>query len=104
MNNVIQLFSFIISFLFGIVFAFLNELNSSLIKKKKLYLKIIITFLFVVDVSLLYLIVIYKLNNGIMHVYFLIFIILGYIISYKKIKVLSKNVKRTVKMVNFKKK
>ena len=98
MNNVIQLLSFLLSFVFGILFALLNEINNELIKLKKSIIKIIITFLFVLNMSLLYLLIIYKFNNGIMHIYFLVFIILGYIVSYKYIKVLNKYVKRTLKI------
>jgi len=105
MQNEIQLLSFFVSFLFGIIFAFLNEFNNKLIAKGKKGFKIAATFLFIINISLLYLLLMYKINEGVIHLYFLLFVVLGYIISFPKIKVLTKSVNRLSNFIkNVKKK
>jgi len=99
MQNEIQLLSFFISFLFGILFSFLNELNNKIISKGKKGFKIAITFLFVINISLLYLFLMYKVNEGVIHLYFLLFVVLGYIISFPKIRVLTKSVKQMSNLI-----
>jgi len=94
MQNEIQLLSFFVSFLFGILFAFLNEFNNKIITKGKKTFKITTTFLFIINISLLYLLLMYKINEGVIHLYFLLFITLGYIISFPKVKVLTKSVNK----------
>lgn len=97
MQNEIQLLSFLVSFIFGVLFAFLNELNNKFIFKQKPHFKVIITFLFILNLSLLYLMLIYNINGGIIHIYFFIFILLGYLISFRKIKNVLKYVKHLSK-------
>ena len=105
MQNEIQLLSFFLSFLFGILFSFLNKLNNEIISKEKKIYKIATTFLFVLNISLLYLFLMYKTNEGIIHIYFLLFVVLGYIISFSKVKVLIKSVKQLPSFIKkFKKK
>ena len=104
MNNYVQLYSFLFSFGFGVLFAFLNEINTKLISRSPNIFKIVITFLFVLDVSLLYLVTIYFINNGILHLYFFIFIFLGYIFSVKKIKLLTSCIVSKIRIVMKKRK
>ena len=93
MNYKIQLISFLVSFLFGIFFFYTNMLNKKIINKQKIYYKYIITFLYIINITLIYIILIYKINKGIFHIYFLIMVLLGYIISLNQLK----NVKKCVK-------
>lgn len=56
--------------------------------KGSMILKIVITMLFVVDNVLIYFIILRKLNNGIIHNYFLLTILFGFVIMeliFKKI-------------------
>lgn len=99
MESNIQIISFIFSFAFGILFVFFNEFNNFVVKNIKKSYKLIITILFIVNVVLLYLIFLYKINKGEIHIYFLICVFLGYVITYKKIKVLIKNVKERINVV-----
>jgi len=86
MSLSIQILSFVISFFYGIFFEILLELNTKIIYSSKLIVKIIGTFLFVLFNTLLYFIILLKINNGILHVYFFLCIILGYTLSCKVTK------------------
>lgn len=68
---------------------FLLELNYKLLYTGKMLYKIIISFLFVMFISLLYFYGLLKINNGIIHIYFLIVMFTGYMLSfviYRKIR------------------
>ncbi len=85
MNSYIQLASLIMSFGFGIFLYYLNKFNLKVIKNKNIILKSIICFLYLFDISLLYVVILYNLNNGILHIYFILCILLGYgIVCVKK--------------------
>ena len=84
----VQIFSILYSFFYGILFFILLEVNYKLLYSGKLLYRIIISFLFVIFISLLYFWGLLKVNNGIIHVYFLIAMFTGYLLSfviYKKI-------------------
>ena len=99
MSANLQLLSFLISFFYGIIFAFLTIINFKLIDKLKVIYKHIITFIYVIDMSIIYIIILYHLNKGYFHIYFILTVLLGFmigIILYKKLR--SKiNVKRILK-------
>ena len=83
MNLTVQIISFIFSFFYGIFFEILLELNIKIIYSSKLFIKLIGTFLFVIFNSLLYFFILLKINNGILHFYFFLCIILGYTLMCK---------------------
>lgn len=89
MNLKVQIIALVFSFLYGMLFSFLVNINYKFLFSKKLIFKIIITFIFIVDCSLLYFLVLKKINEGIVHPYFLLMILLGFYISFpltKKIR------------------
>ena len=91
----IQIFSLLYSFGYGIVFYVLLEFNHKLLYEGKLFYRIVISFLFVIFASLLYFIILLKINNGILHLYFFISIFTGYLLSfviYRKLVVKYKKV------------
>lgn len=75
----IQIISLIVSFLYGIFFSFLLNINHKLIYSSNKYIKIIGTLLFVIFNSLLYFLILLKVNNGIVHIYCIFSLILGFI-------------------------
>ena len=83
MNYKIQLLSFFVSFLYGIFFFIVNKLNKKIIKSQKTLFQYISSILFVLNIVLLYIIIIYKINNGIFHIYFIITLILGFVFMVK---------------------
>ena len=87
----IQIYSILYSFLYGIIFYILLEFNYKIIYESKLFIKIIYSLLFLLANTLLYFIILIKINNGIVHVYFLLSIILGYVLAYSiKVKLFKK--------------
>ena len=79
----VQIYSFIVSFLFGCCFYYMLDLFNKLTIKFKLVLKIIFSFFFIMLMSLLYFFILLYVNNGVVHIYFLLSILVGYIYVYK---------------------
>ena len=57
MTSNLQLISFLVSFIFGFFFYFLTNFNFEIIKDLKVYLKHIITFIYVIDMVIIYVII-----------------------------------------------
>ena len=84
----VQILSLLFSFMYGNMVFWLLEFNYKLLYESKVYYRIITSFLFVLFISLLYFIGLLKINNGILHIYFFLSILTGYLSSfviYKKI-------------------
>ena len=84
----IQIFSLLYSFIYGIIFYILLEVNQKFLYEVKIVYRIIISFLFVIFISLLYFLILIKINNGILHLYFFLTMFTGYLLSfviYKKL-------------------
>ncbi len=79
MNSYIQLVCMIGSLLFGACLYYMNKVNTRLISNKNILIKILISILYLFNVSLLYVVLLYRINDGILHIYFVLFIIIGYI-------------------------
>ncbi len=101
MNYKIQLISFVFSFLFGLFFYFTSLLNYKLIKKHSAVLKYIITTIYIIDISLIYILLMYKINYGVIHIYFILLLFCGFLVGWlysKKLrkicKVIAKKLKR----------
>ena len=91
----IQILSLIYSFFYGIGFFLLLEINYKFLYEGKLVYRIIISFLFVIFISLLYFVILLKINSGILHIYFFLSIFTGYLSSfliYNKLIVKNKKV------------
>ena len=72
----------IFSFIFGIFFALMIDINHKFLYSNKKVLKIIFTFLFVLVNVFIYFLILKKINDGIMHIYSIICIILGFFIEH----------------------
>ena len=83
MNILIQLICMIISYAYGWFIRLFIIFNNRIFKTSKLLLiiinKVIYTFIIVIS----YVILIYKINMGIFHIYFLLLMLLGYVNSNK---------------------
>ena len=75
----IQIKSLLFSFVYGVIFYFLLELFNRISKKMNLFLKILLSFMFILFVSIIYFLCLLYVNNGVVHIYFLISILVGYI-------------------------
>lgn len=85
MSLKLQIISLIVSFLYGIFFSFLLNINYKIIYNNKIIIKIIGTFLFIIFNSLLYFYLLLKINNGIVHIYLLLSLLVGFILGNIKI-------------------
>ncbi len=87
MNSFIQVISLGSSFVYGILLYYLNNVNYRIIRNKNIIAKLLISILYLFNVSIIYVIFLYKLNNGILHIYNILFILVGYVlIAVKKRK------------------
>ena len=93
MTAQIQLLALGISYLFGFLVFYLYKINYSIIKGKKRFYQSLITILFMYNVVLIYIIVIYNINHGIFHLYFFIMIALGFYTNIVLTKKMLNNVK-----------
>lgn len=82
----IQIYSLIYSFIYGGVFYLLLDLFNKLTSMKKVYLKVILSWLFITIIALLYFFGLLYINNGVLHIYFLLSIVCGYIVVYLILK------------------
>ena len=82
MSSKLQLISFIISFLYGLIFYILTVINFKLIETSQLYIKHILSFIFVLDMVIIYIILLYYVNKGYFHIYFIITVFIGFFIGY----------------------
>ena len=78
MNSYIQVLSFTFSFSYGIFFYLASLFNKTILNKKSNIPQIFITLIFIIDIVILYIYLMYKINNGKFHIYFIISMILGY--------------------------
>lgn len=81
MNLTIQLNLLAFSFFYGIFFSLSINLNYKLLYNEKKLIKILSTILFVGVNVLLYFIILLRINNGILHFYSLLIIVVGFILE-----------------------
>lgn len=81
MNLKVQLLSLGFSFVFGIVFSIFIKINYKFLFLSKKHIQILSNFLFLLDMSLCYFLIIKYINNGILHIYFFIIFIIGWYIG-----------------------
>jgi len=97
-----QLIILTFSYQYGFILYYLIFINNRVIKNMKSIYRSIITILFMYNIVLIYIISIFKINNGNFHIYFFIMITLGYISNIKVTKKLANNVKIRKFIENFK--
>ena len=78
----IQIYSLLFSFLFGIVFNVLLDMFNKFNNKNKIIIKVILSFVFVMMLSITYFIGLLYINNGYLHIYFFVMIMVGYFFVY----------------------
>lgn len=83
----VQVISLLVSFGYGIFFYLTLELNSRFIYSSNLFVRIVYSLLFVVFHTLLYFLILMYINNGYVHLYFILCIMIGYLmckVVYKR--------------------
>ena len=86
----IQLITLFVSFAYGVFLYFVFLLNSKILYNDKLFIKIMGSFLLVLDGVLLYFIILLRINNGICHPYCLILLSIGFYLTYRIVKKVKK--------------
>lgn len=76
-----QLISLFFSFFSGIVFFVFMKINYKFLFFGKMIIRIIFNLIFTIDFSLLYFIILSKINGGILHIYFLFLFVLGFFVA-----------------------
>lgn len=99
-----QIIVLLFSYFYGFFFFYLAYINKKIIDKQNRIYRSIITILMMYNIVLLYIIIIYKINNGKFHLYFFIMLILGFYSSIKLTKKMLKNVKLLCLLEKIKKK
>lgn len=82
----IQIYSLIYSLIYGGIFYLLLDLFNKFTSMKKVYLKVILSWMFVTGMAILYFIGLLYINYGVVHIYFLLSIVCGYIVVYLILK------------------
>lgn len=82
MNLIVQIISMIFSFLFGIFLYFMFIINYKYLFIKRYKLKMLYYVSVFLFVSIFYFVVLKYINNGILHLYFLLLLIFGFLVSY----------------------
>ncbi len=82
-----QILLVIVSFFFGVLFELIHSICYKIIYCKKIVVKVFLTFLLILLQSLLYFYILLKINNGIIHIYGIISILVG-ILSFYYLKLL----------------
>lgn len=82
----IQIYSLIYSLIYGGIFYLLLDLFNKFTSMKKVYLKVILSWIFVTGMAILYFIGLLYINYGVIHIYFLLSIVCGYVIVYLILK------------------
>lgn len=78
MNSYVQVLSFLVSFVYGLGFYLFSRFNKFMLVNKKFYVQLLITLVFVVDAVILYVYLMYKINFGVIHPYFVMVVVLGF--------------------------
>jgi hypothetical protein len=94
MSIKIQIICMLVSFMYGFILKILLIINKLLTKNNNKYINIISKIIYTYIVVILYIIIIYKINKGIFHIYFIILILLGYYLMSKYVKFISKKINK----------
>ena len=81
MSLKVQILSFIFSFVYGLLFSGLVKINYNVLFLAKKKIQIIGNFLFLLDMALCYFLIIRYINDGILHIYFLILFLFGWYVG-----------------------
>ena len=79
MDEIVQLLSFLFSFLFGFGFHIMTRWHFKITETYSTLLKYVTTILFVINIVLFYVYIMYHLNDGVLHIYFLLFVSFGFL-------------------------
>ncbi len=77
MDYKIQLLSFLASFGFGMIMAIVNQVFLIYVKNKYLVIKYLLATFLAFDIAMFYMALMYKINEGVVHIYFIMVMFIG---------------------------
>jgi len=86
----IQIQSLIFSLVFGMFFALMYNLFYKHLFRGKIVVRVLINLIFILCNTILYFLMLKIINNGIMHSYFIMMVVLGFILGNIKTKKIRK--------------
>lgn len=98
MALIVQVKSLVFSFCFGIVFSIIVSFFNNKLYNTRVRYQIINAFLISIITCLIYFICIKRINNGIVHIYFILMIIIGFYIEKRFIN-FSNNIKKVLNKI-----
>ena len=81
MELIKQILTIIISISFGSVFYILIKINKRILFETKILIRIISNFIFILDMTLIYFLIMKYINNGVVTYYSYLLIILGILLT-----------------------
>lgn len=78
----LQIKTILFSFLFGIYLSIILCINYKLIYHDKKMIRILSTFVLIIGNVVLYFLLLQKINQGMLHLYGILFIIIGYLLEH----------------------
>lgn len=84
MNSYVQLFLLVFSFIYGKIVFCLNNINIKVFNNKNIIVKIIGNLFYINNMTLIYILVLYKACYGELHVYFILVMLFGYVLECVK--------------------
>ena len=92
MDIKLQLYCFLVSFLYGLGVGISSLWHFRLVEKRRI-IDYVLTAMYVYIVVVLYIVIMYRVNRGMFHIYFAFFIGIGVYFG-RKVKFLQKDVKK----------
>ena len=80
MSSYVQFLVLLFSFIYGVFLYYMFNLNKKILIKIGLIFKFLISVLFLIDLALFYILILYRLNSGVLHIYNVICIVLGFLL------------------------
>lgn len=99
-----QIIVLLISYIYGFLSIYLLKFHTIIIKQQKHIYRSLITMLLMYNLVLIYIIIIFKINKGSFHPYFLLMIFLGMYSNFKLTNKMLNNVKYRSFIAKIKKK
>ena len=84
MSIKIQIYSIIISFIYGYFFSRVLDYNLNFVKRYNKIWQIIINIVFINNFAIFYVWLLYKINGGIFHYYFIMSLVGGLLLSIRR--------------------
>lgn len=78
----LQIKTIIFSFLFGIYLSIILDINYKFLYHDKKSIRFLSTFILIIGNVLLYFLILQKINQGVLHLYGILLIIIGYLLEH----------------------